>query len=416
MPKTKTHTEKPYLFVDLSNLVYKNTASLHFLKTPSGLMTGGVFGTLRNLISWSNKFRVWVFADGYGTQRRDLIKGYKVGRKDSIIPSAAKPVALRGMTKEFLHVDDYAHWEDPSAHTGDLLEEEVCQEFNPEHVSLKKTSYAHMDTLVKCLTDFGFPLVYHKDFEADDMIGAAVYLKERLGSQTLPEIYIVSTDKDFDQLPAHRLSPMKAHLKYATGKSPISGYALLGATTLANFPEIPEDSILRSQPFALSLYRSVVGDVSDKIKGIMTTLRAWKKDPEGNYNVEKIIKVMLDTLGNPVDYLSYTWALDQAFLDPAAFQVKLGDRVPEAVVTNLHVIKLPIDLVRTAAEPIVRAYQGDGYIEGPLADFWLPGKMPPEFKGWEVNHSEVAKICDLYLMPSLDKKLLEVSLLTTHLV
>ena len=193
MAKAKPPVEKPYLFVDLSNLVYKNSASLHFLRTPDGLATGGVFGTIRNLLSWSQKFKVWVFVDGYGSQRRDLIKGYKTGRKDSLLPSAAPkdPSELRGARVDTEVVDEVAHWVE-SQEQFSALEAQVVQEFNPVHESLKQTVYGHIAVLTACLPNFGFPVVFHSEFEADDLIGATVFLRERAVQAhfTLPEVYI----------------------------------------------------------------------------------------------------------------------------------------------------------------------------------------------------------------------------------
>ena len=178
------------------------------------------------------------------------------------------------------------------------------------------------------------------------------------------------------------------------------------------FPEIPEDSIIRKYPFILSIYRSIIGDVSDKIKGVMTPHKAWKRKEGEAYPAEILIGAILQALGNPLDFITYAWNLDVAFKDVEAFRAKLP-HIPPELITNLQVTKLPIDLIRAAAEPQVKAITATGIVEAPLANFWLSGQLV-DFSGWAVNLPEVDQICRLYQMPSIYEKLKETTILTEH--
>ena len=400
---------KPFLFVDLSNLVYKNASNLHFLRTKDGVASGGIYGTLRSLLSWSKKFQVWVFADGRPTYRKDLLKEYKAGRSDTQLPA-------------YIPVDD--------------AEAKVLAEMDPQTTSLKETVYQNIDVLLEILPSFGFPLVHHSDWEADDLIGAAVFMRERFGSSPMmPEVYVVSTDKDFDQLPVHRLSSLDAHIKIATAKSPISGHSLLGAKTLANFSDIPADSIVRQYPHLLLIYRTVAGDSSDRIKSILTPSKLFKPiDESGVYAVDHIIKTVCEVLKrggyDPFDsYLEFAWALDQMLVQgkdvqgDCDFKARLGetnlfdDETLERFITNLRVTKIPFNLLQCAEAPTIALYNKNCELYLEKMPFFISGPLAFDFEGWYPNMEIAKEACYRWQMPSIVKKLEELGLVTTtHLV
>lgn len=490
-PTKPKSAEKPYLFVDLANLVYRNASVLHFLKTKDGTPTGGVYGTIRALLSYSKSFKVWVFADGANTNRRDLMGGYKANRPDTMIqmtfpepPKIAVPdlsgllytgpeshvaptfspalpsspveeqstpvetsfmdelVAMAEstpppapfITKEFVETHIINGSEEPGgimAISPELLAEvESEPEFTPEYKSLKGMVWNNMDELVNHLTAFGFPLLYNEESEADDLIGAAVYHVRKITPDR--QIYILSADKDFDQLPADRITFMKAHAKYATGRSPIKDTFLMGAGTLAPFSEIPDDAWLRKFPHLVPVYRALAGDKSDNIKHMFPPSKLWnkKKGPTEDYLADTLVKdvyeFLVDCGGDPSTYLGFVEAINTLLWEPdlvdpnvltlaKGISQHLSEDEALTFAKNITVTKVPINLRTSSELTSVSAHTPNGTFTTTLKgaiNICGGVESHPEFDGWHVDHATISEFCTRFQMPSIIKALVEIDTLT----
>lgn len=113
------------------------------------------------------------------------------------------------------------------------------------------TTHFDVDCLILAL---GLSIVFHPDYEADDSIAVCAQSVSHLEPV---EVLIYSGDDDFSQLctqnPQHRVSIWKP--KVGKGVDDIFTYDTV--KTLWGVP-----------PEQLPLYRSIEGDVSDKIKGL----------------------------------------------------------------------------------------------------------------------------------------------------
>lgn len=363
MARATKSTVKPYLLVDLSNLVYRQAYSLSWMKSPDGRMSGGVFGSLRTMISWSEYFNIIVFADGGSPERKVLLDTYKAGRTDTMMTVTGDVIPAASSVSEPPDME----------HEGDSPAEDIAP---TEPVSLKETVFTAIDDLLKYLPSFGYPLVHNRGLEADDLIAAAaLYLKDATGR----EVYILSTDKDFDQLPAHKVFPRKKP-KPGDQQAPwLKDHVLHPAGALISFPEVPEDANMRKFPHLLLFYRALLGDASDKIpravappkRGNPWEKALWSRNPENKYLFDyfsgQIALTLQEALSSPTPgELIRTAPALQATLqklieDPSAmttwvialqarkfdFEFDLG-----AFIRNVFLMRIPYDLTKSLNTPI----------------------------------------------------------------
>jgi 5'-3' exonuclease len=370
--KTAADKEKPILLVDVSNLVYRQAFKLRFLKRGDGRPTGGVFGTVRSLLSWAKDFRVIAVFDGSPIDRMLLLDSYKSGRTDTVIDAAPQGQV-------------------PSIHVGETLqpvpfdqrEEALEAEPLPENTTTLKTLVREdLAYLMNYLPGFGIPVMCHPQQEADDMIGYTVLLHQLTGTE-LP-IYVLSADKDFDQLPAAKITPSK--IKLQEGKpSPkviLKDHFLL-EDSFFYFPEVPQDSMLRQYPHFLLLYRALVGDSSDKITRVLTKRQLWKKDPVKGYLFDQLATLMQQTLMQqqlPVTQAPAEWQsklstesfcgfqlLLQRYLDSVessisweCFNALLDETQLAGVRLNIRLTRIPFNVVKAAQETRINLIPAPG--------------------------------------------------------
>ena len=197
--------------------------------------------------------------------------------------------------------------------------------------------------------------------------------------------------------------------------------SLFEAKSLLAFPEIPRDSFLFENPHLLVIYRAITGDVSDKIKGIYTPSKLWKKKDEAYWG-DTLIQSVCQVLPGATTYLGLVWDLERALnyvekpllesLDSRLWSQELAEKL----ILNLRLTKIPFDLLKAVETPLL-VYQSDGNPDfASLASFFIPGKLPFEFTGWHPEMGTVREICDKYQMPSLIEKIAARPLMTeSHL-
>lgn len=141
---------------------------------------------------------------------------------------------------------------------------------------------ASLNSLQGILRDMGFNVLSVVDFEADDLVASLVRQYENSFDQTL----IYTNDADL----LTNLSDKVYVMRY---KSTTSNYSLI---TKDNFEKVMSEEYDCIMPYnVLLLYKSLVGDSSDKIKGVPgfggksfnKLISALNKD--GDYNFEMLL-------------------------------------------------------------------------------------------------------------------------------
>ena len=199
------------LLIDGLNLFFRNFAMMNMVN-PSGIHIGGLGGFFRSLgaeIRRTQPDQVYVVFDGAGstTNRKNIISEYKSGREDQRV----------------------TNWE-------------VFDSLDDEHDS-------KVDQIVRVihyLKTLPVKTVILDKVEADDIIA---YLCDKLPNHPDDKVFIVSSDKDFLQLVNKNVivyRPMEK--KYYTEEVFKSKYKM--------------------SPQNFILHKTLLGDASDKIKGV----------------------------------------------------------------------------------------------------------------------------------------------------
>ena len=208
-PETEVHER--ILFIDGLNLFFRNFAMMNMVN-PSGIHIGGLGGFFRSLgaeIRRTQPDQVYVIFDGAGstTNRKNILSEYKSGREDQRV----------------------TNWE-------------VFDSLDDEHDS-------KVDQIVRVihyLKTLPVKTVILDKVEADDIIA---YLCDKLPNHPDDKVFIVSSDKDFLQLVNKNVivyRPMEK--KYYTEEVFKSKYKM--------------------SPQNFILHKTLLGDASDKIKGV----------------------------------------------------------------------------------------------------------------------------------------------------
>ena len=199
------------LLIDGLNLFFRNFAMMNMVN-PSGIHIGGLGGFFRSLgaeIRRTQPDQVYVIFDGAGstTNRKNILSEYKSGREDQRV----------------------TNWE-------------VFDSLDDEHDS-------KVDQIVRVihyLKTLPVKTVILDKVEADDIIA---YLCDKLPNHPDDKVFIVSSDKDFLQLVNKNVivyRPMEK--KYYTEEVFKSKYKM--------------------SPQNFILHKTLLGDASDKIKGV----------------------------------------------------------------------------------------------------------------------------------------------------
>ena len=199
------------LLIDGLNLFFRNFAMMNMVN-PSGIHIGGLGGFFRSLgaeIRRTQPDQVYVIFDGAGstTNRKNILSEYKSGREDQRV----------------------TNWE-------------VFDSLDDEHDS-------KVDQIVRVihyLKTLPVKTVILDKVEADDIIA---YLCDKLPNHPDDKVFIVSSDKDFLQLVNKNVvvyRPMEK--KYYTEEVFRSKYKM--------------------SPQNFILHKTLLGDASDKIKGV----------------------------------------------------------------------------------------------------------------------------------------------------
>tara|TARA_R110001583_G_scaffold167470_1_gene320305 strand:+ start:293 stop:1318 length:1026 start_codon:yes stop_codon:yes gene_type:complete len=199
------------LLIDGLNLFFRNFAMMNMVN-PSGIHIGGLGGFFRSLgaeIRRTQPDQVYVVFDGAGstTNRKNILSEYKSGREDQRV----------------------TNWE-------------VFDSLDDEHDS-------KVDQIVRVihyLKTLPVKTVILDKVEADDIIA---YLCDKLPNHPDDKVFIVSSDKDFLQLVNKNVivyRPMEK--KYYTEEVFKSKYKM--------------------SPQNFILHKTLLGDASDKIKGV----------------------------------------------------------------------------------------------------------------------------------------------------
>jgi len=199
------------LLIDGLNLFFRNFAMMNMVN-PSGIHIGGLGGFFRSLgaeIRRTQPDQVYVVFDGAGstTNRKNILSEYKSGREDQRV----------------------TNWE-------------VFDSLDDEHDS-------KVDQIVRVihyLKTLPVKTVILDKVEADDIIA---YLCDKLPNHPDDKVFIVSSDKDFLQLVNKNVvvyRPMEK--KYYTEEVFRSKYKM--------------------SPQNFILHKTLLGDASDKIKGV----------------------------------------------------------------------------------------------------------------------------------------------------
>lgn len=130
----------------------------------------------------------------------------------------------------------------------------------PEH----KSVYAEIPTLLNFLSLIPNVFVsYNKDYEADDAIGSIsrVVHKACIANNFPSKVYILSNDKDMYQLVIDSdICPVQIIRKFGSGKGWLSDAEIVTE-------EVVSSTFKGVKPKDLVLYRAIVGDYSDNLKG-----------------------------------------------------------------------------------------------------------------------------------------------------
>jgi len=222
-PQVKRHDK--VLLIDGLNLFFRNFAMLNMVN-PDGVHVGGLGGFLRSLGALIRQIQptsVYVVFDGAGssTNRKNLLPEYKSERE------------LQRVT----------NWE-------------VFENLNEEH----DAKVDQIVRLIQYLKLLPIKTVAIDKVEADDIIAV---LSKKLVAKHNSTVFIVSSDKDFVQLVTDKIilyRPMEK--EYYTPK-----------TVREKFGCLSENFIL---------YKTLLGDSSDKIKGVkgLGVKGIYKKFPE----------------------------------------------------------------------------------------------------------------------------------------
>ena len=218
-------TGERILLVDGLNLFFRNFAMLNMVN-PSGVHIGGLGGFFRSLgalIRQINPTQVYVVFDGAGSanNRKNLIPEYKSGRD------------LQRIT----------NWD-------------AFDNLDDEH----DAKVDQMVRIIQYLKTLPVKTITIDKVEADDIIA---YLSEIIPQDPKDKAFIVSSDKDFIQLVSEKVIVYR----------PIEKEYYTKETVVEKFQISPENFIL---------YKTLLGDNSDKIKGVkgLGKKGLFKKFPE----------------------------------------------------------------------------------------------------------------------------------------
>ena len=218
-------TGERVLLIDGLNLFFRNFAMLNMVN-PNGVHIGGLGGFFRSLgalIRQINPTQVYVIFDGAGSanNRKNLIPEYKSGRD------------LQRIT----------NWE-------------AFDDLDDEH----DAKVDQMVRIIQYLKALPVKTVTIDKVEADDIIA---YLSEVIPQGPKDKAFIVSSDKDFIQLVSEKVIVYR----------PIEKEYYTKETVVEKFNISPENFIL---------YKTLLGDNSDKIKGVkgLGKKGLFKKFPE----------------------------------------------------------------------------------------------------------------------------------------
>ena len=204
-------TGERILLIDGLNLFFRNFAMLNMVN-PSGVHIGGLGGFFRSLgalIRQINPTQVYVVFDGAGSanNRKNLIPEYKSGRD------------LQRIT----------NWE-------------AFDDIDDEH----DAKVDQMVRIIQYLKTLPVKTVSIDKVEADDIIA---YLSKTIPKDSKDKAFIVSSDKDFIQLVSDNVIVYR----------PIEKNYYTKETVIEKFNISPKNFIL---------YKTLLGDSSDKIKGV----------------------------------------------------------------------------------------------------------------------------------------------------
>ena len=218
-------TGERILLIDGLNLFFRNFAMLNMVN-PNGVHIGGLGGFFRSLgalIRQINPTQVYVVFDGAGSanNRKNLIPEYKSGRD------------LQRIT----------NWE-------------AFDDLDDEH----DAKVDQMVRIIQYLKALPVKTVTIDKVEADDIIA---YLSEVIPQGPKDKAFIVSSDKDFIQLVSEKVIVYR----------PIEKEYYTEETVVEKFSISPKNFIL---------YKTLLGDNSDKIKGVkgLGQKGLFKKFPE----------------------------------------------------------------------------------------------------------------------------------------
>ena len=218
-------TGERILLIDGLNLFFRNFAMLNMVN-PNGVHIGGLGGFFRSLgalIRQINPTQVYVVFDGAGSanNRKNLIPEYKSGRD------------LQRIT----------NWE-------------AFDDLDDEH----DAKVDQMVRIIQYLKALPVKTVTIDKVEADDIIA---YLSEIIPQSPKDKAFIVSSDKDFIQLVSEKVIVYR----------PIEKEYYTEETVVEKFSISPKNFIL---------YKTLLGDNSDKIKGVkgLGQKGLFKKFPE----------------------------------------------------------------------------------------------------------------------------------------
>ena len=218
-------TGERVLLIDGLNLFFRNFAMLNMVN-PQGIHIGGLGGFFRSLgalIRQINPTQVYVVFDGAGSanNRKNLIPEYKSGRD------------LQRIT----------NWE-------------AFDDLDDEH----DAKVDQMVRIIQYLKALPVKTITIDKVEADDIIA---YLSEVIPQGPKDKAFIVSSDKDFIQLVSEKVIVYR----------PIEKEYYTKETVVEKFNISPENFIL---------YKTLLGDNSDKIKGVkgLGKKGLFKKFPE----------------------------------------------------------------------------------------------------------------------------------------
>jgi DNA polymerase I len=210
-------TESPHnphervLLIDSLNLFFRNFAMMNFINS-QGMHIGGLGGFLRSIIALTNQIQptsIYIVFDGIGSSanRKNINPDYKSGR----------------------NITRITNWE-----TFEDIDEEN---------EAKRSQITRLVQYLKCLP---VKIISIDKTEADDVIA---YLSKILPTKYNSQTFIVSNDQDFIQLINNNVTLYRPSKKdyYDTN------------LVKEDFGVLPENFIL---------YKTLIGDNSDKIEGI----------------------------------------------------------------------------------------------------------------------------------------------------